>query len=663
MERWNGKQHSLPQEGVEKLRQDCYFLEMRTLKLLLALLGLASLTSTYAQCPLGQERRTQVETGSDDDDVDIEPLEEPASDEGTPLNEALANPNKAKYCFTTDARHYPYSAENAPVVDLESLYNDWVTIFDWGFENEMGPPMQGFSGTNPLIPRNRIPGFCIRGVFHDSGTMPATSQPFPDIISEFVQGSHWNGPEKWLKASSADGSVAICRDERLHPNNNYDQFSSRMLRSWQENLLTDNDGHKVSMMKKWGMSHTDTLHNCAMAALQYLSKGEFFTAQGDFMNFGRLDACYIKHKKVFPLCGNSDILPAPTLDAVGFYEWWDERGFEPPLQIGALSSHTIMDDKPLEAITSWNTDYTVFLRNGTHIFNIEDTVEPEEEEPEEEEPVNERVYKLLGLFDVERNLAEPGTESLNGCKWDPDGDAGPLPLASNWPHTFQDCTIGNDAIKRIFDALGLTIPFEEHFLGEIQSVVTEFADNEALMTRYFLCAMQIFTGGKHQCYPFLDPKEAVERGPKSLITFGAYTARKINKAGCRKDAPISYVPRDPYCWENQGCFWIGKDQGLRSNLGTAFHFPGNPRITTEDMEEDVSIEACAKICEGADLFAVVYINHCKCAFYDGRDVPIPPKQEKSEDTKCDTCCLGHPRQICGGDNGFGRLYSAKKECG
>jgi hypothetical protein len=75
---------------------------------------------------------------------------------------------KPKYCH--NARRYELSEVDPARFDWEGLYLDYATLFDWGWKNQMGEPMQKISSTAP-VSQNRLANFCIRQAFHDSASV------------------------------------------------------------------------------------------------------------------------------------------------------------------------------------------------------------------------------------------------------------------------------------------------------------------------------------------------------------------------------------------------------------------------------------------------------------------------------------------------------------
>jgi hypothetical protein len=254
---------------------------------------------------------------------------------------------KGKYCF--NARHYPLSEMDPKAFDYEGLYKDYERIFDWGWANQMGYPMQAYSSSSGMT-QNRIANFCIRQAFHDAASVedPNTYalgsverqfyfKNFGHQVDECLEwkedGYHvWNGQQpsafrppcskvlseygnhEFLISSSQDGSTLLHPWERVHENQDYDNHATRLVRafnskilqpfssescSWDTNIAPPSpaveDSANVSLMEKYDMSYADALHNCAAAAQRWLSNGRFDTATEEYMHFGRRDACYYKN--------------------------------------------------------------------------------------------------------------------------------------------------------------------------------------------------------------------------------------------------------------------------------------------------------------------------------------------------------------------------------
>ena len=175
-------------------------------------------------------------------------------------------------CF--DLKQYDLERNLPNQVDKIELYRDYARLFDFGLRNQMPQDdvLYGFSDDTELVTANRIPGMCIRMVFHDSAAIRDPSatdkklESYGEYISDFIdENGVWIGPAKYLEDSGNDASNLLCEQERLHPNNNYDKTASRLLRMFQYPILPayedfGNDQVKaVSLMEKYDMVSLITL--------------------------------------------------------------------------------------------------------------------------------------------------------------------------------------------------------------------------------------------------------------------------------------------------------------------------------------------------------------------------------------------------------------------
>lgn len=228
-----------------------------------------------------------------------------------------------------------------PKLDLDAmagLYKDFVRIFEWGFENKMGEPLQSVSEGNNNVSNNRFPGMYLRMCFHDNTVVPGVSK-FQDYVRGNVDSADgkWKGPGKYLATSGADASLLTCEAERLHPNNNYDRTASRVLYSMQVGDVIE--GGK-SLKEKYDVSYADLLHNGCIAANIYLTRQpEKTVLKLNPMIFGRHDACFVDcEDKRKELCGLPGILPGLGLNATDTNSWFTTRGLSECLWMSTMWS-------------------------------------------------------------------------------------------------------------------------------------------------------------------------------------------------------------------------------------------------------------------------------------------------------------------------------------
>lgn len=282
--------------------------------------------------------------------------------------EELYNPMLDAKCFN--------DIYTVPSPNKHELYRDFKKIFDWGLENPAESPL--FAASTG-VSANRFPGMCLRMAFHDNSLNIVNGVAMDGaeyVDSKINSVGEWNGPDLMMETSGGDASVLTCKPERFHPNQNYDQTASRILHAFQSTASypvgpgVGADGD--SLMSKYQMSYADALHNCALAALKYMTEADdgtptelgIDTAQRDAItnvyhqfSFGRKDACYVttNFDLLFssdglgansrrPLCGPTDILPGVTLSANGVRDWFESRGMPVGVWLSLFGTHTALDN-------------------------------------------------------------------------------------------------------------------------------------------------------------------------------------------------------------------------------------------------------------------------------------------------------------------------------
>ena len=277
--------------------------------------------------------------------------------------EELYNPMLDAKCFND---HY-----NVPSPHKAGLYRDYKKIFDWGLKNPSGSPL--FAGSAGVT-ANRFPSMCLRMAFHDNAINGKDGSEY--VESMINSAGEWIGPDMMMETSGGDASVLTCKPERYHPNNNYDQTASRILHAFQnphDYPRGPGIGYGYSLMSKYKMSYADALHNCALAALKYMTESEDLLVRLDFdiddserdslkyiyhkFSFGRKDACYITKDidLIFsedglaansrrPLCGPSDVLPGVNFSAREVFDWFDSRGLPVGVWLSLFGTHTALDN-------------------------------------------------------------------------------------------------------------------------------------------------------------------------------------------------------------------------------------------------------------------------------------------------------------------------------
>jgi hypothetical protein len=296
----------------------------------------------------------------------IDPFEDPDPNIG-PFDQAggpLGDPLHKAKCLN--------EAYTIATINTTDLYYDYVKIFEWGFSNNMGAPLQSRSIDNNHVTNNRFPSMFLRMCFHDN-SIDSAFPSFNDYIkANMGDKGKWNGKHRYLDTSGADASVLLCSEERYHPNQNYDQTASRILYALQSNAtgITTGTG-AISMVDKYGLSYSDLLQNGGVAAAIYLTKAEEILSTVFTPKFGRKDACHLppglapvgnekpknlfqkrvnlENKKAifgqsnrFSLCGPTENLPGILMEADEIRNWFYDRGMNECTWLALMWTHTVM---------------------------------------------------------------------------------------------------------------------------------------------------------------------------------------------------------------------------------------------------------------------------------------------------------------------------------
>ena len=299
------------------------------MKLSLALVGaIALLAPSFVAATCGVKDQGSPKGVAYDDSTDA--LNTAEVQENQPSVNPLYKPLDDSFCFNQE--YNPPSFDHSRMVEM---YKDFQKIFEWGFENKMGFPLQSVSEDNNNVSNNRFPGMYLRMCFHDNTVDPS----FPDfqdyIDMHTAENGSWNGFGKFLETSGADASLLTCEDERLHPNNDYDKTASRVLYTMQvEGVISGGQ----SLKSKYHLSYADLLHNGCIASVIYLTrKSPSSILETNPMKFGRHDACFLddcetKHE----LCGSPNILPSLGLTATQTNNWFKTRGMSECLWLSTM---------------------------------------------------------------------------------------------------------------------------------------------------------------------------------------------------------------------------------------------------------------------------------------------------------------------------------------
>jgi hypothetical protein len=186
------------------------------------------------------------------------------------------------------------------------------------------------------VTNDRFAGMMMRMCFHDNAIVDS-QPPFPQYVTENLKAEggnlKWNGPSRYLETSGADASVLVCPEERYHPNQNYDQTASRVLKTFQDTKYL---GEGASLKDKYQLSYADLLHNGCIAATIYTTEASSDDVlQYNPFVFGRRDACHTKSSSStdtkaststrVPLCGPTEVLPGITDSIQALNNWFLNR--------------------------------------------------------------------------------------------------------------------------------------------------------------------------------------------------------------------------------------------------------------------------------------------------------------------------------------------------
>jgi Peroxidase len=416
------------------------------------------------------------------------------------------NPVFDAFCFNED-----YPVPTLTKVQHEAMYLDYKQIFD----RVLVPPVDGEGSLNNNgVTNERIPGLFLRMCFHDNAVEP-NMEDFATYVANSIDSSNnntWIGEKIYMPTSGADASVLICPEERLFPNQNYDQTASRVLRSIQ-----------TTMKPKYkNISYADFLHNGCNAALIYLSgKGSFYKKSlvNNPFTFGRKDACHADKicSRKYPLCGPSLKLPGVGLGVHETIDWFASRGMSECLFMALMWTHTTMDNMaslcPIARLTCLTSNATVdTFTDKTKIYftagrNLDYFT----------------FFLYRGMHAVTPTV-DPGAPM---CDWRLGRTTRTPPTP--WPMTAIDCTLGVDNVDRA-NAVGLA------------TVIRKFALKNPSYNRFnfLMCALNILGGKSGEVRGLCNSIAPTECKAPSAHKFGGYYST----------LPPTITPRvivDPQC--------------------------------------------------------------------------------------------------------------------
>jgi hypothetical protein len=361
------------------------------------------------------------------------------------------NPVFDAYCFNED-----YPVPSLTFNQQTTLYNDYKRAFD-----KINEFTKDVSEENNRVTNNRIPGMFLRMCFHDNAIDPAQPE-FQTYIASSIDPAtkKWIAESRYLKTSGADASHLICPEERYHPNNNYDQTASRVLKSIQ-----------TVLKKKYPqMSYADLLHNGCNAATIYLAGLNPSTSlASNPFTFGRKDACHADKKctKKYPLCGPTELLPGVALSATAVTQWFTSRGMSECLFMGLMWTHTTMDNMaslcPIKRLTctASSSDVAAFTDRSRLYFKAGDKLD---------------YFNFFLKRGNHQTLPDTGDDGDPNCNWVVDGRKVP------WPMTGIDCTLGLEGV-------------EKSGPKELAKVIKSFGhDNKYNTVNILQCALKVLGG-------------------------------------------------------------------------------------------------------------------------------------------------------------------------
>lgn len=355
--------------------------------------------------------------------------------------------------------------------------------------------------------------------FHDNAIDPNYFDDFADYASAHtVTGwfwTGWTGPDTFMETSGSDASVLTCAAERHHPNQNYDQTATRVLKTMQSSeYLYDDNGDSISLKSKYDLSYADLLHNGCIAATIW-SAGLDASAVLAYhpFSYGRKDACHIKvvsfmgHTATVPLCGPSNLLPGVLFTAEEADDWFTSRGMNREQWLSLFWSHTLMDNTahkcPVRHLPCTHSptnveccDYDVPADSCDIDFNGDGFACANDWGDDKTDYILEdgAVLDYFGYFLTRgehqpTDISEITDPEDASCNWKFKSDVETEPdIEHDWPLTRFDCSISKDVIEN--DTMDATAK------AELLDVIDEFKDHDKeRMADYLLCALGMMSTG------------------------------------------------------------------------------------------------------------------------------------------------------------------------
>ena len=353
---------------------------------------------------------------------------------------------------------------------------------------------------NNGVSNDRFASMYLRMCFHDNPTDPAKGA-FPTYVKNYMRKGwngkwNWIGPSPFMETSGSDASVLTCVAERHHPNQNYDQTATRVLKTMQNSI----PGQTVSLKVKYGLSYADLLHNGCIAATIFSAGLDVATVldKNPFI-FGRKDACVKETVNWFgdyvtkPLCGPSEKLPGVLMAVNEVDDWFVTRGFNREQWLALFWTHTLMD----------NMAHNCPLRHLPCTHDVTDLTWDTGTRPTNYYITNGAVLDYFKHFlnQGEHSVHEAVVDLEQGnCDWTVDGTQFP------WPMTRVDCAIAiNDGSPEVKDAI-------EYFSGLSKEDIAD----------YLLCTLRMLSTGNPGAAAGGACAEFEDEDPSHGHIFGAF---------------------------------------------------------------------------------------------------------------------------------------------
>jgi hypothetical protein len=378
----------------------------------------------------------------------------------------------------------------------------------------------------------------------------------------------------------------------LLQNQNYDQTASRVLHAFQSssNYPQGPGISGGSLMSKYDFSYADALHNCALAAVKFMTETDdagtvleidISDAQKtalanvvDKFSFGRKDACYITHKFNLnsdslgansrrPLCGRTENLPGVTFSAADVNNWFTSRGMPVGIWLSLFGTHSALDNFSDPAI----------IRN----FGLQDKDYFED-------------FVGCPMHALRAAVVDPED---GGCDWTPTCKDPDNTEEENWLLVQSDCATSIDIIENVVG------------LEDLTAQMRSYIDSPGSWIPDIVCALGHLGGDNEDC---VGPNAQVNAGGSHFTKFGSFfkndypmPPKQLSAGECVfgtwNDQTLECECRGGYgspgyCHDHYGKCTVLKE------LDTAFDL-----YYCEETETKPSETPCEDVCPFANLFA------------------------------------------------------------